>query len=47
MGQQVYDTLILSDVHLGAEMSRARDATRMLKETPSVVSSFWATSLPT
>ena len=33
MEQQVYDTLILSDVHLGAEMSRARDATRMLKET--------------
>src|SRR6266545_7535314 len=33
MGQPVYDTLILSDVHLGAEMSRARDATCMLKET--------------
>jgi UDP-2,3-diacylglucosamine pyrophosphatase LpxH len=33
MGQSVYDTLILSDVHLGAEMSRARDATCMLKET--------------
>jgi len=32
MEQQVYDTLILSDVHLGAEMSRARDANRMLKE---------------
>jgi UDP-2,3-diacylglucosamine pyrophosphatase LpxH len=28
----VYDTLILSDVHLGAEVSRARAATRMLKE---------------
>ncbi len=27
-----YDTLILSDVHLGAEVSRARAATRMLKE---------------
>jgi UDP-2,3-diacylglucosamine pyrophosphatase LpxH len=33
MEQPVYDTLILSDVHLGAEMSRARDATCMLKET--------------
>jgi UDP-2,3-diacylglucosamine pyrophosphatase LpxH len=28
----VYDTLILSDLHLGSEMSRARDATRVLKE---------------
>jgi len=28
----VYDTLILSDVHLGAETSRAREATRVLKE---------------
>jgi UDP-2,3-diacylglucosamine pyrophosphatase LpxH len=27
-----HDTLILSDVHLGAEVSRARAATRMLKE---------------
>jgi len=27
-----YDTLILSDVHLGSECSRARDATRVLKE---------------
>jgi UDP-2,3-diacylglucosamine pyrophosphatase LpxH len=29
----VYDTLILSDVHLGSEISRAEAATRMLKET--------------
>jgi UDP-2,3-diacylglucosamine pyrophosphatase LpxH len=28
----VYDTLILSDVHLGADTSRAREATRVLKE---------------
>ena len=28
----VYDTLILSDVHLGSEVSRAREATRMLRE---------------
>jgi len=28
----VYDTLILSDVHLGSECSRAREATRVLKE---------------
>jgi len=28
----MYDTLILSDLHLGSEMSRARDATRVLKE---------------
>src|SRR5215472_11652811 len=32
MDPHVYDTLILSDVHLGAETSRAREATRMLKE---------------
>ena len=32
MDPPVYDTLILSDVHLGAETSRARDATRVLKE---------------
>jgi len=31
MEAAVYDTLILSDVHLGAEVSRARAATRMLK----------------
>ena len=29
--EAVYDTLILSDVHLGAEVSRARAATSMLK----------------
>ncbi len=28
-----YDTLILSDLHLGSECSRARDATRLLKDT--------------
>jgi UDP-2,3-diacylglucosamine pyrophosphatase LpxH len=28
----VYDTLILSDLHLGSEMSRAREATRVLRE---------------
>jgi UDP-2,3-diacylglucosamine pyrophosphatase LpxH len=28
----VYNTLILSDLHLGAEMSHAREATRMLKQ---------------
>jgi len=33
MDLPVYDTLILSDLHLGAEVSRARDATRVLKET--------------
>jgi UDP-2,3-diacylglucosamine pyrophosphatase LpxH len=27
-----YDTLILSDLHLGADMSRARDALRVLRE---------------
>jgi UDP-2,3-diacylglucosamine pyrophosphatase LpxH len=32
MGAVVYDTLILSDVHLGAEVSRAHAATRMLHE---------------
>src|SRR6202008_5193282 len=30
--EAVYDTLILSDVHLGAEVSRARAATSMLKQ---------------
>jgi UDP-2,3-diacylglucosamine pyrophosphatase LpxH len=29
----VYDTLILSDLHLGAEMSRAREALRVLQQT--------------
>jgi UDP-2,3-diacylglucosamine pyrophosphatase LpxH len=33
MDPPVYDTLILSDVHLGSETSRAREATRLLKET--------------
>ena len=29
---QCYDTLILSDLHLGADMSRAREALRVLRE---------------
>ena len=33
MESHVYDTLILSDLHLGADMSRARDALRVLRET--------------
>ena len=33
MDLQVYNTLILSDLHLGSETSRAREATRVLKET--------------
>ena len=33
MDLPVYDTLILSDLHLGAEVSRAREATCVLKET--------------
>ncbi|MGA3196849.1 MAG: UDP-2,3-diacylglucosamine diphosphatase [Terriglobales bacterium] len=33
MGLPVYDTLILSDLHLGADMSRAREALRVLQET--------------
>jgi UDP-2,3-diacylglucosamine pyrophosphatase LpxH len=32
MDLHVHNTLILSDLHLGAEMSRAREATRVLKE---------------
>ena len=32
MDPPVYDTLILSDVHLGADTSHAREATRVLKE---------------
>src|SRR5579863_3587700 len=32
MDLQVYNTLILSDLHLGAETSHAREATRVLKE---------------
>jgi len=32
MDPPVYDTLILSDLHLGSETSRAGDALRMLKE---------------
>jgi UDP-2,3-diacylglucosamine pyrophosphatase LpxH len=33
MDLPVYNTLILSDLHLGAETSHAREATRVLKET--------------
>jgi len=32
MGPHVYNTLILSDLHLGAETSHAREATSLLKE---------------
>jgi UDP-2,3-diacylglucosamine pyrophosphatase LpxH len=32
MSSAFYDTLILSDLHLGSEVSRAEDATRMLKQ---------------
>lgn len=32
MGPQVYDTLLLSDLHLGAQMSRAREALRVLQQ---------------
>jgi UDP-2,3-diacylglucosamine pyrophosphatase LpxH len=32
MSSSVHDTLILSDVHLGSEVSRAEQATRMLRE---------------
>ncbi len=33
MDPHLYNTLILSDLHLGAETSHAREATRVLKET--------------
>ena len=33
MDLHAYNTLILSDLHLGAETSHAREATRLLKET--------------
>ncbi len=33
MGPLICDTLILSDLHLGSEMSRAREALRVLQET--------------
>lgn len=33
MDLHVYNTLILSDLHLGADTSHAREATRVLKET--------------
>jgi UDP-2,3-diacylglucosamine pyrophosphatase LpxH len=33
MGPLVCDTLILSDLHLGSEMSRAREALRLLQES--------------
>jgi predicted phosphodiesterase len=32
MDRHVYNKLILSDLHLGAETSRAREATRVLNE---------------
>ena len=32
MSPAVYDTLILSDLHLGSEISRAEQAARMLRE---------------
>ncbi|HEV2731250.1 MAG TPA: metallophosphoesterase family protein [Terriglobales bacterium] len=33
MGPQLYDTLILSDLHLGAGISRAREALHVLRES--------------
>jgi UDP-2,3-diacylglucosamine pyrophosphatase LpxH len=33
MDRHVYNTLILSDLHLGSETSRAREATQVLKES--------------
>src|ERR1043165_8160198 len=33
MSSATYDTLILSDLHLGSPISRAQEAMRMLKET--------------
>lgn len=33
MDSGAYDTLILSDLHLGSDISRAEDATRMLRQT--------------
>jgi len=33
MDPHVYDTLILSDVHLGSDLSRAEEATQLLRET--------------
>ncbi len=33
MGSALYDTLILSDLHLGSPISRAQDALRMLRES--------------
>src|ERR1700691_3029802 len=33
MDLPVYDTLILSDVHLGSEVSRAEDGTELLRQT--------------
>src|SRR5580765_8546250 len=33
MSSATYDTLILSDLHLGSHISRAQEAMRMLKET--------------
>ncbi len=33
MSSATYDTLILSDLHLGSHISRAQDAMRMLRET--------------
>ena len=32
IARQIHDTLILSDLHLGADMSRAREALRVLRE---------------
>src|SRR5207244_13011835 len=32
MSSAVYDTLILSDLHLGSDMSRADEARRMLRQ---------------
>src|ERR1700719_284340 len=32
MSSAIYDTLILSDLHLGSEISRAEQATRMLRQ---------------
>ena len=44
MAEQVLDTLILSDVHLGSEVSRAREATELIAERISADWSFSAIS---
>jgi metallophosphoesterase superfamily enzyme len=44
---EIFDTIIISDLHLGSEVSRARDALELLQAVRFKRLFCWATFLPT